>query len=42
VKLAHYGFREGKLWEESFQWFSRAWKGVLDQLALYCRDRKAM
>jgi uncharacterized protein YndB with AHSA1/START domain len=40
LKFAHYGFREGALWGESYQWFGRAWKGVLDQLADYCQNRK--
>ena len=40
VKFAHYGFREGPLWKASYQWFGRAWKGVLDQLAEYCKNRK--
>ena len=33
VKFAHYGFRDGEKWEQSYQWFGRAWKGVLDRLA---------
>jgi uncharacterized protein YndB with AHSA1/START domain len=40
VKFAHYGFGTGDLWEQSYQWFTRAWKGVLDQLAAYCANRK--
>lgn len=40
LKFAHYGFREGALWGESYQWFGRAWKGVLDQLAAYCQNQK--
>ena len=41
VRFAHYGFREGEKWEKSHQWFERAWKGVLDELAAYCQNRKA-
>lgn len=40
LKFAHYGFREGALWGRSYQWFGRAWKGVLDQLAAYCQNQK--
>jgi uncharacterized protein YndB with AHSA1/START domain len=32
LRFAHYGFREGEKWEKSYQWFARAWKGVLNQL----------
>jgi uncharacterized protein YndB with AHSA1/START domain len=32
VIFHHYGFRSGPLWEESYAWFGRAWKGVLDNL----------
>lgn len=41
LKFAHYGFRDGEKWEQSYQWFSRAWKGVLDQLSNYCQKQKA-
>jgi uncharacterized protein YndB with AHSA1/START domain len=41
VWFAHYGFREGEKWERSYQWFAHAWKGVLNQLAAYCEDRKS-
>ena len=41
VKFAHYGFRQGEKWEESYQWFKRAWDGVLNELATYCRNPKA-
>ena len=41
VRFAHYGFREGEKWEQSYRWFGRAWKGVLDQLVVYCQNRKA-
>ena len=41
VRFAHYGFREGEKWESSFQWFTHAWKGVLNQLAAYCEDQKS-
>ena len=37
-KFAHYGFRDGELWAQSYQWFTRAWKGVLDQLTTYCEN----
>jgi uncharacterized protein YndB with AHSA1/START domain len=37
VKFAHYGFRDGERWKQSYQWFTRAWKGVLDQLSEYCK-----
>jgi uncharacterized protein YndB with AHSA1/START domain len=40
VRLAHYGFREGEKWEQSYRWFGRAWKGVLDQMVAYCQNRK--
>lgn len=40
VKFAHYGFRDGELWAQSYQWFTRAWKGVLDELAAYCEKNK--
>jgi uncharacterized protein YndB with AHSA1/START domain len=33
VKLAHYGFRTGGRWEESFAWFSKAWAGVLEAMS---------
>lgn len=41
VRFAHYGFRDGEKWERSFHWFKRAWKGVLDELAAYCQNRKS-
>ena len=41
VRFAHYGFRDGERWEQSFHWFKRAWKGVLDELAAYCQNRKS-
>jgi uncharacterized protein YndB with AHSA1/START domain len=41
VRFAHYGFREGEKWEESYRWFGRAWKGVLDELVAYCQNRKS-
>jgi uncharacterized protein YndB with AHSA1/START domain len=40
LKFAHYGFRDGAKWEQSYQWFSRAWKGVLDRLSEYCQKQK--
>jgi uncharacterized protein YndB with AHSA1/START domain len=40
LKFAHYGFRDGKLWAQSYQWFTRAWKGVLDQLTTYCENQQ--
>jgi uncharacterized protein YndB with AHSA1/START domain len=39
LSFAHYGFREGELWAQSYQWFTRAWKGVLDQLTNYCKNQ---
>jgi uncharacterized protein YndB with AHSA1/START domain len=33
VRLAHYGFRHGGKWDESFAFFERAWAGVLKSLA---------
>jgi uncharacterized protein YndB with AHSA1/START domain len=39
VTFAHYGFRRGDRWDRSFAFFERAWKGVLDQLAVACRAR---
>jgi uncharacterized protein YndB with AHSA1/START domain len=39
LTFAHYGFREGELWTQSYQWFTRSWKGVLDQLAAYCENQ---
>lgn len=41
LRFAHYGFRNGEKWEKSFHWFQRAWKGVLDELAAYCQNRKS-
>jgi uncharacterized protein YndB with AHSA1/START domain len=41
LKFAHYGFRDGEKWEQSYQWFRRAWKGVLDQLSEYCQKQKS-
>ena len=41
LRFAHYGFREGEKWDRSFQWFTHAWKGVLNQLAGYCEDQKS-
>ena len=40
LRFAHYGFRDGEKWEKSVHWFERAWKGVLDELAAYCQNRK--
>ena len=40
LKFAHYGFGEGELWAQSYQWFGRAWKSVLDQLVAYCDKKK--
>lgn len=40
LKFAHYGFRDGELWTQSYQWFTRAWKGVLDQLTVYCENQQ--
>jgi uncharacterized protein YndB with AHSA1/START domain len=33
VMFRHYGFRDGDLWKESQNWFTKAWSGVLDRLA---------
>jgi uncharacterized protein YndB with AHSA1/START domain len=41
LRFAHYGFRHGEKWEQSFHWFERAWKGVLDELAAYCQNSKS-
>ena len=41
LRFAHYGFRDGEKWEKSFQWFQRAWKGVLDELVASCQNRKS-
>jgi uncharacterized protein YndB with AHSA1/START domain len=41
VKLSHYGFRDGEKWEQSYQWFTHAWKGVLDRLSQYCQKQKS-
>jgi uncharacterized protein YndB with AHSA1/START domain len=41
VRFAHYGFREGEKWEQSYRWFGRAWKGVLDELVAHYQNRKA-
>ncbi len=40
LKFAHYGFRESELWVQSYQWFGRAWKGVLDGLVAVCEKEK--
>src|SRR6185295_14034251 len=37
VTLHHYGFRHGQLWDGSYAFFDRAWKGVLQGLAGACR-----
>ena len=37
IKFAHYGFHDGDLWQKSFEWFSKAWDGVLQELAEYCK-----
>jgi uncharacterized protein YndB with AHSA1/START domain len=36
VHFAHYGFGDGARWEASYQWFSRAWAGVLESLKAEC------
>jgi uncharacterized protein YndB with AHSA1/START domain len=41
VHFAHYGFGESEKWEQSYRWFGRAWKGVLDELVTYCQNRKS-
>jgi uncharacterized protein YndB with AHSA1/START domain len=41
LRFAHYGFREGEKWEQSYDWFGRAWKSVLDELVSYCQHRKS-
>jgi len=41
LKFAHYEFRDGEKWEQSYRWFRRAWKGVLDQLSEYCQKQKS-
>jgi len=41
VRFAHYGFRQGEKWEKSYQWFKRAWSGVLNELATYYINRKS-
>jgi uncharacterized protein YndB with AHSA1/START domain len=41
LRFAHYGFLDGEKWEQSYRWFSRAWKGVLDELVSYCQHRKS-
>ena len=41
LRFAHYGFRDGEKWEQSYRWFGRAWKGVLDELVTYCQNRKS-
>jgi uncharacterized protein YndB with AHSA1/START domain len=33
VRLVHRGFRRGGKWDESYQFFERAWAGVLEGLA---------
>jgi uncharacterized protein YndB with AHSA1/START domain len=33
IRLAHYGFRHGGKWDESYAFFQRAWTGVLNHLA---------
>lgn len=40
INFAHYGFKNGALWEESHQWFGRAWARVLNQLEKYCAGAK--
>lgn len=41
LRFAHFGFRDGEKWEQSYRWFGRAWKGVLDQMVAYCQNRKS-
>lgn len=41
LKFAHYGFGDTKLWQESYVWFSHAWKGVLDHLVAYSKTQRA-
>jgi len=38
VVFAHYGFSRRRKWEQSYRWFAKAWKGVLDHLADYGRE----
>ncbi len=37
VTLHHYGFRHGDLWDASYAFFDRAWRGVLQGLEEACR-----
>ena len=41
LRFAHFGFRDSEKWEASYRWFGRAWKGVLNELAAYCENRKS-
>jgi hypothetical protein len=36
LRFAHFGFKDDALWDASYQWFTRAWAGVLGQLAKHC------
>ncbi|HSS21533.1 MAG TPA: SRPBCC domain-containing protein [Pyrinomonadaceae bacterium] len=36
LHFRHYGFKEGEVWDESFQWFSRVWPMVIESLQKYC------
>jgi hypothetical protein len=42
MRFAHYGFRDGEKWNESYQWFARALKGVLGELAKYCTKQRSL
>lgn len=42
LRLAHYGFRHGKDWDEAFRSFGEGnWPMVLNSLVAYCRDGSA-
>lgn len=39
VLFAHYGFAEGERWRQSYEWFAKAWAGVLNNLQTACAKK---
>jgi uncharacterized protein YndB with AHSA1/START domain len=40
LHFRHYGFKEGEVWDQSFQWFSRVWPMVIESLQKYCTENQ--
>jgi|GEM_PF-1667039 len=40
LHFRHYGFKEGELWDQSFQYFSHAWLLVIGNLQKYCTENQ--